>query len=168
MPPLYPPHPHPHHREIPPGHSNHAWRVTTKNTNHRHATPERRTSPQDLDNTISRRGSPHRHITSGSTKSCATPTPPSRTRIKTLAVHGTSGGDISNASATDRQRPPFLFELPPKRCVQIQLWRPSRTHDALLTQEGRPKCFKIKILHRSTTSHRDCSTILGARRRING
>ena len=138
---LYPPFIQPHHRAHPTEHSQHARRVLTKSTNHRRSTPKRRPAPQDLDNTILRRGSPHHHITSGSTKFRATSTSPSWTSTQTPPVHGTSGGDIRHSSATNRQRPSLIFELPPKRCVQLQLWRPSRTQDALLTRAGRPKCL---------------------------
>ena len=168
MAPIYPPNPHPHHRALPPRHSHYARRVQKKHTNHRPAKPTRRTAPQDRGNITSRRGSPHRHITIGGKKSCATPTPPILTRIQTPKIHGTSGGDIRNASATKRLWTPFLFELPPKRCVQLQLWRPSRAQDALLTRAGRPKCLEIQILHHLTPGQQDCIAPLGARRNFSG
>ena len=149
---------------LSPGHSHHARRFLTQSTNGRHDTPEHSPAPQDLNNNTSRRGSLHCHIKSCGTKSCATPTPLSRTWIQTPAFYGTSSGDIRHASATNRRRPHFLFELPPKRCVKIQLLWPSCAQDSLLTQAGRPKCLEIQIMGHPTTSHLVCSTPLGARR----
>ena len=59
-----------------------------------------------------------------------------------------------------------MFYLPPQRCVQLQLWRPSRAQDACLAQAGRPERLEIYIMRRPTPSHQDCSTPLGARWRF--
>ena len=56
-----------------------------------------------------------------------------------------------------------MFELPPKRCLQLQLRRRSRSQAALPAQAGHPESLEIPILNRATPSHRDCSPPLDPR-----
>ena len=58
------------------------------------------------------------------------PTTPSRVRVQTAPHNGNSRRSLWIFRTANGQRPPVMFDFPPKRGVQLSLWRPPNSPGA--------------------------------------